>query len=140
MTNHNKIKTAIRRRGKQERFGSLNPFCVLCGNGTIETLAAVRLDRLQPRLSPARLNELHHVVGQHHDPNLVVPLCRNCHCMVTEGLAQADVSMRPESEPRERVAVMLDALAVFLEFLVNSLRQWAGYLRKSITAGVSNEQ
>jgi hypothetical protein len=57
----------------------------------------------------------------------------NCHRRVTEGLAQTGISMRPEPEPRERVALMLDALALFFEFLVNSLRQWAEYLRKNIS-------
>jgi hypothetical protein len=133
MIDQNPVKTAVRRRRKQERLGSLSPFCVLCGNGDIETLVPVTPDWLRQRIPPERLIELHHVVGEQHDSDVVVPLCLNCHRIVTEGLAKAGVSMHPEPQPRERVALMLDALAVFFEFLVKSLRQWAEYLRKSIT-------
>jgi hypothetical protein len=140
MNDQDPIKTAVRRRRKQERFGDVKPFCILCGNGTIETLARARLDWLEERIPPERLIELHHVVGENHDPNLVVPLCMNCHRVVTEGLARAGVSMLPEPEPGERVALMLDALAVFCQFLVDSLRKWAEFLRKSVAGEITGGQ
>jgi hypothetical protein len=134
------IKTERRRRRRQVRFGVENPTCILCGNGEIETLAAKRLGWLERHLPPEVFIELHHPVGWNYDPNLVVPVCMNCHRIVTEGLARAGISMRPEPEPRERVASMLDALAVFFELLVDSLRRWAEYLRKSIAGEVADEQ
>jgi hypothetical protein len=140
MTEQTGIKTARRRRLKQERFGTLNPVCVLCGNGEIERFTAKPLGWLEERIPPERLIELHHVAGQNHDPNLVVPLCMNCHRTVTEGLARAGVSMRPQPEPREQIATILEALAVFFEYLVDSLRKWAEYLRKSIAGDTTDAQ
>jgi hypothetical protein len=111
---------------------------VLCGCPDLEKLTAVTPKWLAARLG-TDLFELHHPVGKQHDPNLVVPLCMNCHRFATESLARAGVSMRPIREPQELVAVMLEALAAFFELLVTSLRQWAQYLRNSITREVAHE-
>jgi hypothetical protein len=129
----NPILTARRRRRRQERFGSLNPVCVVCGCKEIEKLAATTIEWLSHRVS---LFELHHPVGHHHDPDLVVPLCMNCHRAATEGLAQAGVTMNTVYEPNERVALMLDALSTFFELLVTSLRRWAKFLRDGTSKGV----
>jgi len=132
--NNEPIKTAVRRRRKQERFGRLNPICVICGNGNLETLAEVTPEWLRQRVPPERLIELHHVFGQQSEPRAVIPVCMNCHRSLTERLAQAGISMRPPNEPREFVALMLDALALFFESLVEALRRWAVYLRNSIAS------
>src|SRR5271169_2802071 len=85
----NPIKTDVRLRNRQDRFDYANPICVLCGYPDIEALTAVKLNWLKANCSgvPIRLTELHHVVGEKHDSDLVVPLCFNCHHTVTEGLA-----------------------------------------------------
>jgi hypothetical protein len=129
----NPILTARRRRRRQERFGSLNPVCVVCGCKEIEKLASTTIGWLFQR---ANLVELHHVVGHHHDPDLVVPLCMNCHRAATESLAKAGVTMNPVCEPHERVALMLDGLSTFSELLVTSLRGWAKFLRDGTSKGV----
>jgi hypothetical protein len=134
MIDQDPIGTSKRRRRKQVRFGSLTPVCVLCGNGRIHELTAQTPDWLRERIPPERLIELHHAVGEQHDPDLVVPVCRNCHASLTEGLAQAGITMLPQHEPKALVALMLDALAYFFELLVDSLRRWAQYLRNSLAA------
>jgi hypothetical protein len=122
LMNIDPVKTAKRQRKRQERFGTLTPVCVLCGCDDLVKLAAVTVGWL------SRF-QMHHVVGRNHDPELVVPICLNCHRGVAEGLAQAGVSMDAIGEPRERVALMLDALSTFFELLVEALRRWAASLR-----------
>ena len=75
-----------------------------------------------------RLLEEHHIVGEVHDPDLVVTLCLNCHREITEGLAREGVSMRPEKNLRKLLALMLRASAVLFEFLASSYRKWANLL------------
>jgi hypothetical protein len=94
----------------------------LCACDDLEKLAGVTVGWLSKF-------EIHHVVGCNHDPELVVPICLNCHRAVAERLAQAGVSMDAIEEPRERVAMMLDALSTFFELLVEALRRWAASLR-----------
>jgi hypothetical protein len=128
------IKTDGRKKRIQDRFGNSKPNCVLCGCPDMEALTPVTLGWLK-----AHGIELHHVVEERRDPDFVVPLCLNCHRKVTEGLARAGISASSAREPRELVAQMLEALAVFFEFLIDALRRWAEILRKSITQEVPNE-
>lgn len=131
MIDHNPIKTDVRRRKRQDRFDNADPRCIFCGYPEIEALTAVTLEWLKSHGScvPKALTELHHVVGKKHDSDLVVPLCLNCHRLVTEDLARAGISMHPERDSKTLVALMLDALASFFELLVAALRRWAELLR-----------
>ena len=121
----NPIKTDGRRRRRQERFGNLNPKCVLCGCPELETFTPV-----SPGWLEAHGIEFHHVVAADRDSELVVPLCLNCHRTATEELAQADIDMICETDPDKRVASMLKALAAFLEQVVDALRRWAKTLEE----------
>jgi hypothetical protein len=120
----------------------LNPVCILC-EYPHSVLDAVTPDWLKQHGIPEdvlnRFLEAHHLDGRRHDPELVVPLCRNCHCEVTEGLLQAGVSMKAQSDPIIRVAVGLEAEAVFLEMLAKGHRRKAELLRNSRTWGLKNE-
>jgi hypothetical protein len=75
-----------------------------------------------------RLLEEHHIVGEAHDPNLIVTLCLNCHREITEGLAREGVTMRPEKDRCKLVALMLRGSAVLFDFLAASFRKWANLL------------
>ena len=132
MTDQNPIRTDARRRRRQERLGSPNPKCVLCGRPDLETLTPVSHVWLK-----AQGIELHHVVAEQRDAEFVVALCLNCHRLVTEKLAQAGVGMVREPDPAERVASMLDGLAVFFQHLVEALGRWAADLRNSVKGDVS---
>ena len=120
------IRTDGRRRRRLNRFGP-NPQCLFCPCTDLEALTLVKVGWLEKHGI-----ELHHVVEERRDPELEVPLCLNCHRKVTEGLAQAGISNHYEQEPRELVAQMLDALAVFLEFVIEALRRWANILRETL--------
>jgi 5-methylcytosine-specific restriction endonuclease McrA len=119
------IRTDRRRRRRQERFGCANPSCVLCGRPDLEKFTQETSNWLYKHGI-----ELHHVMIKAHDPDLVVPLCLNCHREVTEGLAQAGVSDRPEPNPVRRAIHMLNALAVFLEYLAVALRRLVEELKE----------
>ncbi len=134
MTDNNPIVTAGRRRRRQKRFGVQNPVCLLCSERNLECLTAVTFDWLEAHQV---LIEEHHVVGKKHDPAFVAALCLNHHRLATEGLMQAGVSMFREPNPRTRVALMLEALAVFLDMLAASVRRWAVILRQACDFGGS---
>ncbi len=122
------IGTAIRRQQRQVRLGGGPRICILCGCSDPIALIAKTEDWLERHT----LFELHHPAGQHHDPELTVLICRNCHAMLHEGLLQAGVNMRPEPEPIMRVATMLDALAVFFKMFAAALSKWAELLKNSL--------
>jgi hypothetical protein len=127
MIDNDPIGTAGRRRKRQKRFSVENPACLFCAEPNLECLKPVTLDWLKAHQV---LIEDHHVAGVTNDPDFVVAICLNCHRKVTERLMQAGISMSREPNPRIRVAVMLEALAVFLDMLVAALRRWAALLRQ----------
>ena len=124
------IKSAARDMRRHERHGGSSSVCMLCGYPDLVALIRVSPDWLTAHGCQRSLLEKHHLVGRKHDPELTVPLCRNCHAEATEGLLKAVVSMRPEPDPARRIALMLDALAVFREEEAEALRRWAELLRK----------
>jgi hypothetical protein len=82
-----------------------------------------------PTKSLKKLLEDHHPHGRKHDPELTIPLCRNCHGECTESLLREDVSMRFERNPRERVARTLEAQAAFFEDFARAQRRLADRVR-----------
>ncbi len=126
------IRTDIRSRRRHARFGDGPHNCILCGCSDPVALIDKTPDWLEHHRIPKTIFEQHHLAGRHHDPELTVLICRNCHAEATEGLLQAGVSMRPERNPVLRVALRLEARAVFLEALAASDRQSAELLRNSL--------
>lgn len=131
MSDQSPVRTARRKVLREDRLGS-NPFCLFCGYACLESLTQVTREWLEAkRISKDwldRLLEEHHVVGEAHDPNLIVTLCLNCHREVTEGLAREGVTMRPEKDRYKLVALMLRGSAVLFDFLAASFRKWANLL------------
>ena len=136
MKDREPVKTAARRRRRDTRLGDGPRTCILCGHADLENLTHVTADWLTGHGTPRALLEEHHLVGKHHDAALTVPLCRNCHGNATERLAAAGVTMRAEPDSRWRVAIILEALAVFFEMLVIALRRWAHLLRSETPSAV----
>ena len=134
MIDNDPVGAAGRRRRRQKRFSVENPVCLFCAEPNLECLTPVTLDWLTAHQV---LLEDHHVVSKKNDPEFVVPLCLNCHRKITEGLAQAGFSMHHEPNPRKRVTVMLEALAVFLDLLAAAVRRWAALLKQACDFGES---
>ena len=115
------VQDAVRRQRRTDRLGP-DAACALCGVRTPEALIVV--DR--------SLLERHHVVGRANDGDLTVPVCRNCHAVLTEGqLAHGVPLSRPRSD-RERIANGLHALGAFLPDLGKRLSEWSDNLRKGL--------
>jgi len=123
------IKSAARLRKRLERLGPGPYVCLLCGYTNVWALTQVSRSFL----------ELHHVVIEMHDSQLTVLLCLNCHSAATEDLRKAGTPMEPATNNTEHVAIMLEALAVFLGVLIGALRRWVALLRNSSNQEKSNE-
>ncbi len=110
-----------RERRKQralERLGTNNARCPFCGID--EPLAM----------------ELHHVAGRAFDETLV-PVCRNCHRILSDWQKDhPQANSNPPTDP-ERMAHFLLGLADMFELLVKRLREFAVKLAALDSAGHS---
>ncbi len=82
-------------------FGA-DAVCVFCGWSNPTALRAVGKTLL----------EEHHVVGVNHYDEYRVPVCRNCHALLTEGGMEFGVDLRTQRSLPETLAEMLRARAV----------------------------
>jgi hypothetical protein len=116
----NPSATSARLSRRLRRLGS-DAVCVLCGYTNPFGLIQVHRSLLED----------HHVVTRAHDPEFVVAICRNCHGEVTELLLREGIQPSCERDVQKRTALMLTALAVFLEALATSVRRWAQALKET---------
>jgi hypothetical protein len=132
------IRTARRKTLRKERLGS-DDFCLFCGYACLESLTPVSRRWLEQRGIPKdrlnRLLELHHGVGEAHDPDVIIMLCLNCHREITEGLACEGVSMHPETNLLKVITYVLRASAALFESLATSYRKWASRLEDRLEKG-----
>jgi hypothetical protein len=139
MRNRFPIRCARRQANRKDRLGS-NAFCLFCGYACLESLTQVSRRWLEERGIPKdrlnRLFELHHVLGEAHEPDVVITLCLNCHREITEGLASEGVSMHPETNLLKVIAGVLRASAVLFESLAKSYRKFAGRLEDRLDKGL----
>jgi hypothetical protein len=135
MGNQYPIRTARREALREKRLGK-DAFCLLCGYGCLEALTQVTRRWLESKGVSKdwmdRLLEDHHVVGEVHEPDLLITLCLNCHREVTEGVAHEGVSMHPEKNIRKLTVLRLRACAVHFESLAVSYRNWANLLENEV--------
>ena len=110
----NPIAAAGRRRQREQRFGE-SPACARCGMTEMDALVSMK----------RRLLEAHHVCGRANDESLTVPVCRNCHAMLTEGQRSAGVSFDPPPTLLHQLAAALLSLFVMLHDLSERGMAWA---------------
>jgi hypothetical protein len=91
------------RRTRRARDIGHDAACVRCGTADPETLIAARRTLL----------EAHHVVGRAHDDRLTVPLCRNCHAILTEAQRTAGIDLTPPPTLLHQLAAVLAGLGGF---------------------------
>ncbi len=101
--NSDPIKTDAR-RGRRARSLGHEAACARCGITTPETLVTANRTIL----------EAHHVCGRANDEGLTVPLCRNCHAILTEGQRAAGATLTQPPTLLHQVAAALSSLFVFL--------------------------
>ena len=117
--------TAARTSKRLRKFGP-NPTCWRCGYQNPTGL----VDPEAPT-SPKVINifEAHHAVGQHHDPELTIAVCRNCHAELTEALRAQGVPMRSQTSLAETLIAVLTALALFFRELADAFMRYVARLR-----------
>jgi hypothetical protein len=140
------IGTAGRTIKRLYESGGCPPVCLICCYVSEVAVKPRRLSREQAKpilkvLVSERgiqdsilkmLLENDHVYGRNHDPEFIVPLCRNCHAEVTEDRLRAGISMRPESNPIARVVLMLESETLFFERLLPARRRLLDELRRAL--------
>lgn len=83
--------------------------------------------------------EAHHLLGRAHHPTLVLPLCRNCHALVSERQRHWGVNLRPLPSPAARVPQAVgSALALALVMLDRhpSESRWPALLAYGLLAAL----
>ena len=87
-----------------------------------------------PESAPVAL-EMHHPMGAAHEPDVTVPLCKNCHAKATEDQLREDVPLSATDNLLDRLAAIFGAFAAFLRFLADAfnrlqcqVREFAGKL------------
>jgi len=105
-----------RRRARKRLELATDASCMFCGERNPDALQALRRTIL----------EAHHAAGEVNDPDLVGPLCKTHHAIVTAlgWDAALDLTHRPLSV-LARAAGALQSLAVFLQALAEALLRFA---------------
>ena len=110
MKNVHPIRAERRRQRRLAALRTENPCCPLCGETALECL------------------EVHEIAGFRRDPDSQTIVCRNCHRKLTWGLLDAGIPMVRESNPLERTAQCMRALAVTMRAEADALDEWANSL------------
>lgn len=108
------MATAARQAQRERRFGT-DAACVRCGIATPETLVPLK----------RRFLEDHHACGRANDGTLTVPVCRNCHAILTERQQAAGVTFEMPATILHQVAAALASLFAFLFDLCERGIAWA---------------
>jgi hypothetical protein len=121
-------RTALREARRIQRLGNTPSVCAFCSyEGPV---ILVTLKWIKAHGTAKKFLEDHHPRGRNHDPDLKIPLCRNCHGECTEGLRRAGVSMRSKRNESERIALTLEAQAAFFEDFAKAQRRIADRARR----------
>ncbi len=123
----NAAKNMAREERRARRLGP-DAACIICGAKTPEALTTVERTML----------EAHHVGGRAHDDALTVPVCLNCHRVLTEGQNATGVDFAPRETMLARLAAILRAVGVFLCQLGERCQAWAEWLLAFI-AGLNRD-
>jgi len=83
--------------------------------------------------------EEHHVFGWMLDTCTTLALCFNCHALVTEGLRQAGVEMKRETNPIKFAQMIFRALSVHLRILSDACWKFANLIGDESQSGANND-
>jgi hypothetical protein len=117
------IEDLVRHTRRARRFGPFKA-CAVCGIPALDVAYAMPLATLPGKVR-RRVLERHHLATKRLDPDLVVPVCPNCH----EALDLAQYSW-PERARRAKNAARLHGLADLLEMRARIDRQVSQVLRE----------
>ena len=115
------IRTGTRRMYRDRRFGT-DAACVRCGVTTPETLVPVH----------RALLEAHHVCTRANDEGLTVPVCRNCHAILTERQQASGVTFAAPPTLLHQIAAALESFFTFLYEMCERGMDWVTALSELI--------
>lgn len=95
-----------RRQRRRQKLGA-EARCLGCGIANPDVL----------RLGHRSLLEQHHVLGAAHAPALTVPVCLNCHAILSAHQRNEGMPMELQSTVLERIQACLDGFVAFLKGL-----------------------
>jgi hypothetical protein len=101
-----------------------NAVCALCGYANPVALIAANKTLL----------EEHHVFGAAFDDGTRIPLCRNCHAEITEGIRATGVSMRPQPSLFENLIGANKAHEVYYRCAAMTCARNASELQRRVDA------
>ena len=122
MIDKDPIRTDARREARNGRLGA-NPVCVLCPERRVDALIPIARGFLQQ----------HHVSMKANDRRLVIPLCLNCHAVLTEKYRTAGIPFTAPETVLHRVIACLRGVGAFLPDLGQACRSWADQLERFMT-------
>ncbi len=111
------MATAARQARRERRFGS-GTACVRCGITTPETLVPMK----------RRFLEAHHVCGRANDDGPTVPVCRNCHAILTERQQAVGVTFTPPPTALHQIVAALASFFVFEHAMSERGMDWVAAL------------
>ncbi len=111
------MTTALRHSRRKRRFAA-DAACMRCGITELETLVPVRRSIL----------EAHHACGRANDAGLTVPVCRNCHAILTERQQAVGVTFESPATLLHQIAAALTSLFAFLHDLCERGMDWTAAL------------
>jgi len=102
---------------RHRRRRKLGPDARCMGCGASNPTILIRVKRT--------LFEHHHPLGEAHEPALTVPLCKNCHAILSAAQVDDGVPLDPQPTVLERLVAVFQAFVSFLGALAQILLEWA---------------
>lgn len=121
MVEDDPIGNDARRKRRQRRLGP-DASCILCGEEELASLDEIK----------GKYLEDHHVCARRQDPELIVPVCANCHRQLGIGLKDLGLEATEPETLLHRIRNILLGLASFFDDLARRLGHWAQQLQKLI--------
>lgn len=112
------------------------PVCLFCGCAEPMLLRPITKKFFKKH---RRFFEEHHVFGWMLDFGTTLALCFNCHALVTEGLRQAGVEMKRETNPIKFAQMIFRALSVHLRLLSDACWKFANLIGDKTQSVASND-
>ncbi len=106
---------------KRQKLGA-HDRCFNCPHQDIEALIPVPISKL-----PTWFVEKHHL-ARRAASDFTIPLCRNCHALLTDWQEDWDPPLRNPRTPVERLAALLKSIADWLRALAAKMVELAGLL------------
>jgi hypothetical protein len=139
MKNIHPLRAARRKAGRLAKLQAKpgeQPICLFCGCAEPMLLRPITKRFFKKH---RRFFEEHHVFGWMLDSGTTLALCFNCHALVTEGLRQAGVEMKRETDPLKFAQAIFRSQSVHLRILGEACWKFANQLDEESQSPIHND-